>query len=293
MAKKKRAAKKKAAPKRKKRAVKKAVKKKVSKKAAKKVVKKTAKKAVKKSAKKKVAKKAVKKVVKKKPAKKAVKKVAKKAAKKAPAKKTAKVAKKAAPKKVAKKTAKKPAKKAAKKEVSKTYRKPARTIELKATGATKKVSKNHKKKPIKPRKLTAFDKKQYKRLLDLKDQLIDSTYDHTKDTLKTIGDGSDLSGSGQHTADAGSDAYDRDLALNLLSKEQDALYEIQDAIKRLERGVYGYCEISGERIVKERLEAIPFCRLTVQVQERWEEKYGKLRFKRSDEPGYTGATLDY
>ena len=172
-------------------------------------------------------------------------------------------------------------------------RKPVKTIELKATGAPKKASKNLKKKPIKARKLTAFDKKQYKRLLDLKDELIDTTVGHTKDTLKTLGDGSDLSGSGQHTADAGSDAYDRDLALNLLSKEQDALYEIQDAIRRLEKGVYGYCEISGEKIMKERIEAIPFCRLTVQVQERWEEKHGKLRFRRSDEPGYTGATLDY
>ena len=168
-----------------------------------------------------------------------------------------------------------------------------KNVELKATGAPKKASKNNKKKPIKPRKLTVFDKKQHKRLLDLKDQLIDSTVGHAKDTLKTAGDGSDLSGSGEHTADAGSDAYDRDLALNLLSKEQDALYEIQDAIKRLEKGVYGYCEVSGDRIIKERLEAIPFCRLTVQVQERWEEKHGKLRFRRCDEPGYTGASLEY
>ena len=167
-----------------------------------------------------------------------------------------------------------------------------KTIELKATGTPKKTSKLIKKKELKVRKLTAFDKKQHKKLIDLRDQLIDSTTDLSNDTLKSGADGSDLSGSGQHTADAGSDAYDRDLALNILSKEQDALYEIQDAIKRIERGVYGYCEISGEKIMKERLEAIPFCRLSVRVQQLWEEKHGKLRFRRADETGYTGASLE-
>ena len=279
------AAKKKTAKKTTKKTTKKtSLKKKVAKKAVKKkAVKKVAKKVVKKKAVKKVAKK----VVKKKAAKKAAKKVVKKKAVKKAAKK---VVKKKAVKEAAKKTVKK---KAVKKVVSTNPKKPVKTIELKATGASKKPIKDVKKKPLKARKLTAFDKKQHKRLLDLKDQLIDSTVGHTKDTLKTVGDGSDLSGSGQHTADAGSDAYDRDLALNLLSKEQDALYEIQDAIKRVERGVYGYCEISGEKIMKERLEAIPFCRLTVRVQEKWEEKHGKLRFRRSDEPGFTGASLDY
>ncbi len=267
------------------------------KKTAKKVVKKSPKKkVVKKVAKKALKKKVVKKVAKKKVAKKAVKKVAKKkiankVAKQVNSKIAKKVVKKAA-KKVAKKAVK-AAKSATKKAVTATHKKPVKSIELKATGAPKKSLKDKKKKPIKVRKLTAFDKIQYKRLLDLKDELIDTTVGHANDTLKSIGDGSDLSGSGEHTADAGSDAYDRDLALNLLSKEQDALYEIQDAIKRIERGVYGYCEISGEKIPKERIEAIPFCRLTVEVQEMWEEKHGKTRFRRHDEPGYNGATLDY
>ena len=155
----------------------------------------------------------------------------------------------------------------------------------------KAVKKVTKKKEIKVRKLTAFDKKQYQRLLDLRDQLIDATSSLAKDTLKSQ-NGSDLSGSGQHTADAGSDAYDQDIALRILSKEQDALYEIEEAIGRLDRGVYGYCEISGEKIAKMRLEYIPFCRLTIEQQERWEKKYGKERFRRSDESGFTGASLD-
>ena len=251
--------------------------------------KKVAKKASKKVTKKKVAKKPTKKVVKKKAAKKASKKVTKKKVAKKP---TKKVVKKKATKKASKKvTKKKVTKKPAKKPVAKKTPppKPAKPVKVAKSVAVKK--KAFKKKLIKPRKLTAFDKKQYKRLLDLRDQLIDATSNLAKDTLKSQG-GSDQSGSGQHTADAGSDAYDRDIALNILSKEQDALYEIQEAIRRIERGVYGYCEISGERINKMRLEYIPFCRLTIEQQERWETKFGKERFRRSDEPGYTGAKLD-
>ncbi|MGC3989400.1 MAG: hypothetical protein QM796_06925 [Chthoniobacteraceae bacterium] len=46
-----------------------------------------------------------------------------------------------------------------------------------------------------------------------------------------------------HQADAGSDAYDRDFALSLLSQEQDALYEIDEALKRIDHGTYGVCEM--------------------------------------------------
>ncbi len=237
-------------------------------------------KSIKKTTKKKVAKKMVKKATKKKVAKKAAKKTTKKLAKKASKKKQVKkVVKKATKKKVAtsviKKAAKKPATKAT----------PVATP--KPVVAKKKVLKM---KPIIQRKLTAFDKKQHKRLLDLRDELIDTTSSLANDTLKS-NDG-DQSGSGEHTADAGSDAYDREIALNILSKEQDALYEIQQAILRLEQGVYGYCQISGERIPKMRLEYIPFCRLTIVQQERWEAKFGKERFRKPNESGYRGAKLD-
>ena len=77
---------------------------------------------------------------------------------------------------------------------------------------------------------------------------------------------------GMHQADAGSDAYDRDFALNLLSQEQDALYEIEEAIKRIQNGTYGVCEMSGKRIAQARLEAIPFARFTVECQAQVERE---------------------
>lgn len=119
--------------------------------------------------------------------------------------------------------------------------------------------------------LKGFAKKQHQRLLDLRDGLLDAMYGVTHDTLKNT-DGMETGAGGQHTGDAGSDSYDRDFALNLLAKEQDALHEIEEALKRCDRGVYGVCEMSGEKIPKERLEAIPFARFTVQCQSQWESE---------------------
>lgn len=271
----------------KKTAVKKVAKKAAAKKTPKKAAKKAAKKAVKKSAKK-AAKKVAKKAKKAAPKKKVVKKAAKKTVKKA--------AKKASPaKKAAKKAAKKVAKKAAKKAVSKTTNKAPQKAEKKPVAAkAKTTAAKAKKAPAKasvskPAKLSSFVKKQRERLLELLDELLDTTHYMAQDTLKSGPEGSEANGSGMHQGDAGSDAYDRDLALNILSKEQDALYEVQDALRRIERGVYGICEISGKRIPNARLEAIPFCRLTVEYQEKWEAKHGKLRYRREDEPGYVGG----
>ena len=115
-------------------------------------------------------------------------------------------------------------------------------------------------------KLTPFQKKQYQRLLDLRDELVDATQGLTRDTLKAGSDGSDMSGSGMHTADAGSDAYDKDLALKLLSQETNALTEVEEALRRMESNTYGICEESGKPIPEARLEALPFARLTVECQ---------------------------
>ena len=270
---------KKAAPRKKvtKKVAKKASPKKVTKKAAKKSVKKVAKKAAKKVAKK-VAKKAAKKVAKKAAKKKpAPKKVAKKAAKK--------VAKKASqPKKVAKKVAKKAVKKAVKKATPKAT--PKATKAAKPAPIVRKVAK--KAAPLKPVVLKGFAKKQHQRLLDLRDGIVDAMYGVTHDQLKNT-NGIETGGGGMHTGDAGSDSYDRDFALNLLAKEQDALSEVEQAIARAVTGVYGVCEMSGNRIPKERLEAIPFARYTVDCQAAWEKENGHLRNNGKSEFGFSNG----
>jgi RNA polymerase-binding transcription factor DksA len=135
----------------------------------------------------------------------------------------------------------------------------------------------------------AFIQKQRQRLLDLRDELVDSMSGMTRDTIRNAPEGSEASGSGQHQGDAGSDAYDRDFALSVLAKEQDALYEIEEALVRIRKGFYGICELSNRKIPHARLEAIPFARLTVECQAQWEKEYGKRRFRPSNEVGFSGG----
>jgi DnaK suppressor protein len=135
----------------------------------------------------------------------------------------------------------------------------------------------------------AFVQKQRQRLLDLRDDLVDAVSGMARDTIRNAPEGSEASGSGQHQGDAGSDAYDRDFALSVLAKEQDALYEIEQALRRIQSGSYGICEISVRKIPQARLEAIPFARLTVECQAQWEKEYGNRRFRPSNEVGFSGG----
>jgi DnaK suppressor protein len=121
-------------------------------------------------------------------------------------------------------------------------------------------------------KLSPFHVKQKDRLLQLRDSLLDAMAGVAKDNLRSRAEGSEASAFGMHQADAGSDAYDRDFALSLLSQEQDALYEIEEALKRLEQGTYGVCEMSGKVIAQPRLEALPFARYTVECQSQIEKQ---------------------
>src|SRR3954470_17957428 len=88
-----------------------------------------------------------------------------------------------------------------------------------------------------------------------------------------------LPGYSLHMADSGTDNFDRDFALSLLSSDQDAIYEIEEALKRIEKNTYGVCELTGKTIPKARLEAIPWTRFTVQAQAQL-ERDGALRQRR-------------
>lgn len=140
-------------------------------------------------------------------------------------------------------------------------------------GATIEVAKG-------PVKMTPFLKKQKQRLIELRDAILNSIEGVSQESLRQRAEGSEASAFGMHQADAGSDAYDRDFALSLLSQEQDALYEINEALKRIESGTYGICEMSGKRIPEVRLEALPFTRYTVECQSRIEQEQMGGRWRR-------------
>src|SRR5438045_1883678 len=157
--------------------------------------------------------------------------------------------------------------------------KPARKISAKKATESPQAAllgKNNREK-----KLDGFTKKQKEKLLQLRDAMVDSMAGVAQDTLRSRAEGSEASAFGMHQADAGSDAYDRDFALSLLSQEQDALYEIDQALKRIELGTYGTCEMSGKSIPRARLEAIPFARFTVECQSQLEKQSKATRMRPS------------
>lgn len=159
------------------------------------------------------------------------------------------------------------------------------------TAPAEKPDKAKKNPPAKKKTLrSAFIRKQERRLIELRDDLVDSMSGVTGE-IRNGPVGSEASGSGMHQGDAGSDAYDRDFALSVLAKEQDALHEVEEALRRIELGTYGLCEMSGEPIAEERLEAIPFARLTVECQAKWEKEYGKQRFRPKTEVGFSHGNL--
>lgn len=115
-------------------------------------------------------------------------------------------------------------------------------------------------------------KKYYKALIQLRAHVMAGLEVHTQETLKRSSkeDAGDLSGYGQHMADAGTDNSDRDFALSLVSSEQEALFEIEEAIQRILNNEYGVCEITGKAIAKERLMAVPFTRYSLEGQQELE-----------------------
>ena len=193
------------------------------------------------------------------------------AKKAAPIKKAAAVSKKPAPKKVvpiAKKAV--PLKKTAPVKKSASVPKKA-PVKKAAPVKAQKMPVVVIKKGKEPVKVTGWVAKQRDRLLQLKDTLLDSMSGVGRDSLRNRAEGGEASAFGMHTADAGSDAYDRDFALSLLSQERDSLFEIDAALKKINDGNYGFCEISGKPIPHNRLEALPFARYTVECQAELEK----------------------
>lgn len=136
-------------------------------------------------------------------------------------------------------------------------------------------------------------KKYYKLLIELRVHVRDEIDLHSSETLKHSNrdDSGDLSGYGSHQADAGTDSFDRDFALSLVSNEHEALNEIEDAIQRIKKGTYGICEVTGKPIPGARLTAVPFARYSVEGQAEYEKNL-RRKVDRSGSTGLFGDTSD-
>jgi RNA polymerase-binding protein DksA len=111
-------------------------------------------------------------------------------------------------------------------------------------------------------------------LLKIKDEILDDIKHISDDTLKKSQKDAagDISGYTYHMADVATDTYDREFSLGLASKDRQFIYELDDAMKKIEDGIYGFCESCKALIAKTRLKAVPYARLCVKCQEKKEKK---------------------
>ena len=69
-----------------------------------------------------------------------------------------------------------------------------------------------------------------------------------------------------HQGNIGSEEMEEETSYQLIEREQQKVKEIKDALTRIEEGTYGICQKTREKIRKERLEAIPYARYSVDAQ---------------------------
>ena len=87
-------------------------------------------------------------------------------------------------------------------------------------------------------------------------------------------------GSSNHMAEMGSDSWDRDFMLRMAEKDGEFLEDISKALKKIDEGTFGLCEMCLEadvsrtkaKIPKARLRAIPYARNCVSCERKREEE---------------------
>lgn len=105
-----------------------------------------------------------------------------------------------------------------------------------------------------------------KLLLERRDRILHCVTAMESEALKEAGQVFSV----DHMADHGTDNFDQDLTLSLVEDERKELREIDSALERVRDGVFGICEATAEPIGRERLEAIPYTRYSIEYQRRVE-----------------------
>ncbi|MGH7885124.1 MAG: TraR/DksA family transcriptional regulator [Thermodesulfobacteriota bacterium] len=108
-------------------------------------------------------------------------------------------------------------------------------------------------------------------LEEMKAMLVQMRRELLKDVIRSVKEESDhLRFDVGDFYDHASEDRQRELALTLSNRERNKLIQIDDSLKRIEDGSYGFCEVTGEKIGEERLRAMPFTTLSIEAQEEME-----------------------
>jgi RNA polymerase-binding transcription factor DksA len=104
-------------------------------------------------------------------------------------------------------------------------------------------------------------RKYYRMLLKLKDDVKSGLSKLTNANLAIS-----VGKTKQDAIDQEIESFDSEFAISLMSSEQEALTEIEEAIQRIYNGSYGICELTGKAIEQQRLLAVPFARYSLKGQ---------------------------
>ncbi|OGX40333.1 MAG: hypothetical protein A3C53_03125 [Omnitrophica WOR_2 bacterium RIFCSPHIGHO2_02_FULL_68_15] len=122
--------------------------------------------------------------------------------------------------------------------------------------------------------LTKEQVKQFRQLLitervKLADEIKSIAHDASTSPRDASGD---LSAYTIHMADMASDTYERELSMNIVTSEQELLYQIDDALKRLDDGTFGLCQQCSQAITMSRLKAVPYASMCIACQRAKEQQ---------------------
>lgn len=92
------------------------------------------------------------------------------------------------------------------------------------------------------------------------------------ETQALRGQSGSLSNLPQHLAEQGSETYEQSLSLDLAAADRKLIREIDDALKRIEDGTYGLCELTGKPIKRDRLEELPWARYSIEAARELERQ---------------------
>ncbi len=104
-----------------------------------------------------------------------------------------------------------------------------------------------------------------RKLIAWKGELLDNsreTLEGLQDSARNVPD----------IADRASEETDRALELRTRDRQRKLVSKIDAALRRIENGEYGYCEVTGEPISLKRLDARPIATMTLEAQERHERR---------------------
>ncbi|MFY0660113.1 MAG: RNA polymerase-binding protein DksA [Shimia sp.] len=104
-----------------------------------------------------------------------------------------------------------------------------------------------------------------RKLLSWKEDLLADT----RDTIEGLQDGTRNI---PDVADRASEETDRALELRTRDRQRKLVAKIDSAIRRIDEGEYGYCEVTGEPISLKRLDARPIATMSLEAQERHERR---------------------